>query len=209
MSLNDNAQPRNRAFSAARLNDRRIDELIGVCKGVLADGIVVQEEAHFLQEWLETNREIADHWPANVLYQRICEALADGALDLNEERELLEVLLEVTGGPSIRENVASMSSALPLTKPEPEVIFEQRKFCFTGKFVTGPRRECEIIVLEKSGAVSKTPTKDTHYLVIGLIGSSDWIHSTHGRKIEKAVNMREEGHNICIISEELWVKHID
>ena len=209
MSINEHGQPRNRAFNAARLNDRKIDELVGVCKGVLADGVVDQAEAQFLQEWLETNREIADHWPANVLYQRISDALKDGVLDSDEEKELLEILLQITGGPSIRENVASMSSTLPLTKPDPGVIFERRKFCFTGKFVTGTRKEVQDIVLAKSGAVSKTPTKDTHYVVIGLIGSSDWIHSTHGRKIEKVVEMRNDGHDICIISEEHWVKHID
>ena len=89
-------------------------------------------------------------------------------------------------------SASSMSSTLPLTKPEPNVIFERRKFCFTGKFVTGTRKDVQDIVLAKSGAVSKTPTKETHYVGIGLIGSSDWIHSTHGRKIEKAVEMIEQ-----------------
>jgi hypothetical protein len=40
--------------------------------------------------------------------------------------------------------------------------------------------------------------------VIGSIGSRDWIHSTHGRKIETAVAMRERGHSIALVGEEHW-----
>ena len=48
MSLDKNGQPINKEFGAARLNDQGIDELIGLCKGILCDGSVVQGEAEFL-----------------------------------------------------------------------------------------------------------------------------------------------------------------
>ncbi len=44
--------------------------------------------------------------------------------------------------------------------------------------------------------------------VIGAIGSRDWIHSTHGRKIERAVELREQGTGIYILSEEYWADSI-
>jgi len=40
---------------------------------------------------------------------------------------------------------------------------------------------------------SLPPRAATSFLVIGAIGSRDWIHSTHGRKIEAAVKLREQG----------------
>ncbi|HAW32731.1 MAG TPA: hypothetical protein DCY03_32270, partial [Planctomycetaceae bacterium] len=69
MNRDAHGQPLSRTFNAARLNDRKIDELIGLCKGVLADGEVTQFEVEFLQNWLRNNQEISEHWPANVLYQ--------------------------------------------------------------------------------------------------------------------------------------------
>jgi hypothetical protein len=36
--------------------------------------------------------------------------------------------------------------------------------------------------------------------VIGDLGSHDWINSNGGRKIEKAVALRSEGHPVAIIA---------
>jgi len=45
-------------------------------------------------------------------------------------------------------------------------------------------------------------------LIVADMGSRDWIHSTHGRKIEKAMEVKSSGNLIAIISEEHWVKHL-
>jgi hypothetical protein len=57
-------------------------------------------------------------------------------------------------------------------------------------------------------SANDSPTNKTSYLVIGSIGSTDWVHSTHGRKIEKAVRLRTEGRPIHIIAEEYWAECI-
>lgn len=208
MNQDAHGQPINRFYNAARLNDRKIDELIGLCKGVLADGEVSQFEVEFLQNWLRNNLEISGHWPANILYQRIEAMLEDNVLDVDEQKELLETLMDLTGEPSIHESVSSMSTALPLSTPDPEIDFDGRIFCLTGKFVTRTRKKCESIVLERNGSLKKSPTRDTDFVVIGLVGSSDWIHSTHGRKIEKAVELQGQGNTIAIVSEEHWVQFL-
>lgn len=46
------------------------------------------------------------------------------------------------------------------------------------------------------------PSGKTRYLIIGDIGSNAWAHSTFGRKIKKAVEVRERGDEISIISED-------
>lgn len=208
--LNAHGQPLNRAFNRERLTTRAIDELVGLCKGVAADEIVTLEEASFLLEWMERNREAANLWPANILYQRIRHVLSDQVLDEDEAAELLELLQDITGGviPD-DEGSGSSSSNLPLDRPAPRVIFEDRLFCFTGKCVYGTRRQCEQEVAIRGGDVKRSPTLDTHYLVIGVIGSRDWIHSTHGRKIERAVEIKEDGGPIAIISERLWAGSLD
>ena len=55
---------------------------------------------------------------------------------------------------------------------------------------------------------SKNVTQNIHYLIIGSIGSDDWIHSSFGRKIEKALQFKKQGKNIIIISEDHWTKYI-
>jgi hypothetical protein len=67
------------------VQDRLIDELIGICRGVIADDNVDEREAIFLGQWIENHRDIANRWPVNVLYARITEMLKDGVLSKDEQ----------------------------------------------------------------------------------------------------------------------------
>ena len=201
-------QPLNKRLNAARLNDRKIDELLGLCKGVVADGVVAPGEAEFLKEWMLANREIADHWPANVLFARIVEMLEDHVLDEEEQLELLETLHQIIGKDPIQPGQANAPSSLPFCSPPPELVFQDTLFCFTGKFVTGSRKQVEAMVVGRGAQSKPKPTQETDYLVIGSVGSTDWIHSTHGRKIEKAVELRTKGFPIAIVAEEHWYTYL-
>ena len=208
-AVDNHGQPLNRAYNRARLLDRAIDELLGLCKGVVADGVVNEREAQFLLDWMRTNREGANQWPANILYRRLAEMLADRRLDDREQDQLLALLYEITGsGKPCEAYVANFSTSLPLTLPAPVIHFPQRHFCLTGKFVSGTRQQCEGAIVAKGGTVQKVPTGETDYLVIGTVGSTDWIRSTHGRKIEAAVVLQERGHSIAIVSEKHWVTYL-
>mgnify|MGYP003575335716 CR=1 FL=1 len=207
--IDDHGQPLIRTFNAARLNDRMIDELIGLCRGVLFDGSVSELEANSLLRWMDANREISEHWPASILYRRVARMMSDQHLDPAEQRELIETLMEITGAPAPDASVKSGSTGLPLCSPLPVVSFPSKRFCFTGKFVSGTRRQVQAAVIALGADVENSPTNETNYLVIGSIGSTDWIHSTHGRKIEKAVRLRTEGKPIHIIAEEYWAQCIE
>lgn len=206
--LDEHGQPRDWRFCARHVAERQIDEMIGICKGVLSDGALVEQEVQFIADWLDRNRHAAGRWPCSVLYERVRRALVDGRLDAEEEAELIEVLPQVTGGPQGDTTGESMSSELPLDDPPPTINFDGAAFCLTGKFAFGPRGVCEAAVSERGGIIHASPKRDTRFLVIGLVGSRDWIHSTHGRKIERAIELREKGGDIAIISEEHWVTHL-
>jgi NAD-dependent DNA ligase len=198
---------RERSRTARRIQNRLIDELIGISRGVIADGKVDESEAIFIGQWIENHREIADRWPVNILYARIKEMLKDGILNITEQKALLETLREITGGNS-RYSESSKSTTLPLDHPEPEILFEGGKFALTGRFVFGTTTECEDVIMELGGSIVAAPAGDTDYLVIGEMGSPDWVHSTFGRSIERAVELRESGHPISIVSEEHWVNQL-
>lgn len=197
------------AFRNEAVTDRQIDELIGIIKGVLADGMVSQGEVEFLLSWMDTNRRAAHLWPAKVLYPRLAAAMADGKLDLEEESEILELLTKTVGGNTAPQfGNASDSTRLPFTEPAQPIQFAGQLFCFTGKFNSGLRTWCEQQVTDRGGIASGTITKKLNYLVIGDIGNDNWLHSTHGRKIEKAMEYNAAGGRIVIVGEEHWHGHL-
>ncbi len=207
-TLNTSGQPRVRTVrlcgNSARIEDRDMDELIGICKGVLADRKVVLQEAEFLKQWLDANWHVATIWPANTLYQRIEEMLVDDILDQEEQKELFELLHQFTGG-DIPKQAASMTTKLPFDEPQPQLTFKDRLYCFTGNLAYGSRKQCASEVTSRGGTVKNSITQETNYLVVGAFGNIEWIHSTHGRKIEKAIDMRKSGYySIAIISEQHW-----
>ena len=196
-----------RSKTVNRIQDRLIDELIGVCRGVIADGIVDEKEAIFLGQWIENHREIADRWPVNILYARVTEMLKDGILTVAEESELLMTLRDITGESSLFAE-PNRSTTLPLDSPRPDIQFQGQTFCLTGRFVFGSTVDCEEVIAELGGKLTEAPTKSTDYLVIGEMCSPDWIHTTFGRSIEHAVELREQGTPIAIVSEEHWVNSL-
>ena len=186
------------------VQDRLIDELIGICRGVIADDNVDEREAIFLGQWIENHREIANRWPVNVLYARITEMLKDGVLSKDEQGELLRTLQELTGESSTYQE-PNRSTTLPINRPAPDIEFSGKTFCLTGQFVFGSKIECEETVAELGGMVDQAPTQDTDYLVIGEVCSPEWEHTSFGKSIEVAVEMQSQGHDIKILSEEHWV----
>ncbi len=62
-----------------------MDTLIGLSKGILADGVVSQREAETLLSWLEVNQAtLGDNPVTDGLLARIHEMLWDDVLDEEE-----------------------------------------------------------------------------------------------------------------------------
>jgi NAD-dependent DNA ligase len=197
--LDLDGQPLYFAWNFQRRIDAGIDELIGLIRGILADGEVSEAETVTLAAWTLKHREIATDWPVNILSARLNRIFADGRVDDLEREDLKALLAEIVGE---NENpLVTASTTLPLSKPAPDVIFDQNIFIFTGKFAFGPRRICESEVLIRGGRIGSNVTLQTSYLVVGSVGSRDWIHSSWGRKIEKAVGYKDLC-PITIISEQ-------
>jgi hypothetical protein len=72
------------------------------------------------------------------------------------------------------------------------------------RFAFGPRKACEEATTDLGGQAKRKVTLETDYVVIGTFGSRDWVQSSFGRKIEKAVEYRENYGSPAIISEDHW-----
>ena len=194
-------------LNRARREARDASELLGVIRGVLADGQVVDREIEFLGRWLLTNQEFAAAWPFDCLVHRIGDVLRDGRIDESERASLHEIMQEIVGHPS-PDYFVNTPATLPLTKPAPNIIFPGNEFVLTGKFAFGPRKLCESEMRSRGATCCGYVTKRTNYLVIGGMSSRDWLYSTHGRKIEDAIENVECGLPTAIVSEQHWVGSI-
>ena len=202
VTLDSNGQPKSTTLNAVQNVGKSLDALYGLCRGVLIDGEVSENECKCMNSWLEENPGVADMWPANVIAKRLREVLADGVVT-DEERTEVRVLLEkaLGGRPSVDDGV-TLATRLPLTEPFPDITFGKRSFCFTGKFAFGSRAKCSDAVYERGGTVEDTVVETLDFLVIGTIASRDWAHSSHGRKIELARRRKQTS----IVCEEHWVQ---
>ena len=134
---------------------RTIDTLIGISKGMIADGVVNQGEAEALLSWLAVNQTtVAANPVTDGLVERVKEMLADDILDADESSELHDLLVQLSGG---MEDAGELfkPTTLPLNHPPPPVVFDDRSFLFTGTFTFGNRRACETAVREKGGVIEK------------------------------------------------------
>ncbi len=75
-------------------------ELIGLCRGVIADGMINLAEAEYIQKWLAERPNLLETWPASDLNRLLVKALEDGVLSTHEQKELSDMLEEVIGDPS-------------------------------------------------------------------------------------------------------------
>ena len=194
---------RFRSKDIARAN---IDQLIGMSQMAIADGVVTQEEADLLHQFL-IRASATPHPVTDTLLKRTSEFLADGVLDEDESKELLSLLASIANGDFEVEELTKPVT-LPLCDPAPEVTFSNSQFCFTGTFLFGNRKDCEEVTAEvggESGALTETTT----YLVIGRYVTDAWQQEAFGQKIETAMEQRAAGGRPHIISEDSWAAALE
>lgn len=194
----------SRFFHQARIDRRSADELVGMAAGLIADGTVNQQEAEFLKGWIESNFIHFDDPVVNIIYRRLANMLSDGILQPEESIELVEMLHKFTGPTLATDKPFTAPSTLPFCDPAPALVIPDRCYLFTGTMAYGPRKSCEAAVTDRGGIISGTVTNRVHYVVVGSIGNNQWLHSSYGTKIMRAVEMRDAGIPISIISENHW-----
>ena len=207
-TLDLHGQPLNRRFNGARISDRDTAELLGLVKGLLADGRISEEEIDLVNSWIKIHPEIAQTRPASAIRERLERIFKDGVISDEERQDLLGLLTSLVGGKAgiIGHEIAS--TELPLDNPAPQIRFQGNVFVLTGRFAFGPRKECQRFTTEAGGTCEDSVTLRTNYLIIGTFGSSDWVESSYGRKIEKAVQYRGQGCQIRIVSEDHWANSL-
>lgn len=205
--LDEDGQP-PASFYVARVAERAISELLGLCKGMVCDGVITEGEAEGLRRWMRANPDAVGSYPANVLSHRLLRIFEDGTVDEEERGDLLDLLRAVTGDTADMDQPLDLATRLPLDDPPPALTFAATEYVFTGKMLYGTRRNCEAAVIARGARVGSTTTKRTDVLVIGTLGSAAWKESTHGTKIIRAVELKDAGYPILVVNEEHWVTQL-
>lgn len=197
-------------FNIDRVKDRTIEELLGLSRGLLADGAINEAEARFLSQWLERHFAFHCEPPFNFLVERLRDYMADGRIDDDELEDLRSILQGLAGREVIVGSRAALTSTtFPLTQPVPPVYIRDRAFCFTGIFIHGSRAKCHADTLDRDGIIKTCVSPLIDYLVIGDISSPVWINTSFGRKIQGALELVKAGKDVGIISEETWLKALE
>jgi hypothetical protein len=202
--LDDHGQPVNILLNWRQRTERNISELLGIAKGVLADGMVSEDEARYLLAWSHEHPGAVARWPVNIIFSRLKHVFDDGQIDEDEQEELRALLAALIGGTASIVLGYDASTELPLDTPPPLISWEQEVYVFTGKFAYGTRAHCQREVHQRGGLCEDSITRRTTFLVLGTFGSRDWKQTSYGRKIERAVQLRDSGFPIRIIGEDHW-----
>lgn len=177
--------------------------LSGLCKGLIADRVLSEDEIRYLDWWITQNGVLKNNYPGKELYGLVKEILSDGKITTQESGTLHKALVDFTGCDLESGVVDGLSTKLPVDN-DAVIAVAGSTFCLTGVFLAGKRAHVEDLVQRQGGLISSGVTKKINYLVIGTLSSRDWKFSSHGRKIEKAISYRDnDGVELEIISEEM------
>lgn len=205
----EHGQQSNPVFHAARRTLRDASELLGLAKGVLADGVVNETEAAFFANYVLAHPEIEGDPVLRLLAQRVRHIFVDGIVDAEEREELRVLMQDLVGGRASLTLGYNAATELPLDKPAPLMCYGRDEvYVFTGRFAYGTRRQCQQEVLDRQSEVEDNVTRRTTFLVIGSFGSSDWTTNSYGTKIRRAVELREGGFAVRLVSEDHWASNL-
>jgi hypothetical protein len=180
--------------------------LQGLCHGILADGTIHEKEILELNKWLDNHEHLCNHYPYDEIRSLLLSVLSDGIIDEEEKRTLkayFNQFIKLHDSATIAEIKADIAEVeiSGLCTSDPNVIFPGKTFCITGVLKRGSRADLQNDIKNLGGLITETINNKTDYLVVGDNGNSAWTFSCYGRKVEKAVTLRKEGHKIMLIHE--------
>lgn len=186
-----------------------IQRLQGFLGGIIADGEIKKSELDKLKDWMYDHEHLKTHWPYDEIFSLIVDILEDGKIDPQEHEMLLQFFDEFITYPGHRSidgsTVKERKLITGVCVVDPEIEFNNKIFCFTGKSAQASRVSILETVKSLGGISKSSVSSQVDYLIVGSDGNPAWAFACYGRKIEEAVKLREQGNNILIIHEnDFW-----
>ena len=166
-----------------------------IIESIMSDEQLELDEINDLNEWLDSNTQLIGNYPFDKIYSIVKKVIEDGNITEEEHKELFKVF-------------SDFINPVQEEKSNETIIFNDKLFCLTGTFNSGSKDEIEEKINDKGGIVGKGVTSKTNYLIVGGAGSDAWKFGNYGGKVQKAMELKEKGKDIEIISEEDFIKNI-
>jgi|SRR5690554_691958 len=183
-----------------------LQTLQGLCHGILADGEITDREIFDLDKWLDDNEHLNTYYPYDEIRSLVLSIVSDGKVT-EDERLVLKAyfsqfvnLINNDIQQKIKEDTKEVNIS-GLCTSEPVVNFDGKTFCITGVLKNETKESLKQKIINLGGITTDSVTNKTDYLVVADNGNPAWAFSCYGRKVEKAINMRKEGHVITLIHE--------
>ena len=192
-----------------------IQVLQGILHGIMADDHVSMTEATQLQRWVDEHDHLKGTYPYDELESILLAVLADRIID-DDEQEMLRRFFEDfiqysfakrirKEGDRIRAELTKERTLPAICAACPEIAFNAKSFTFTGSSMKAKRTDIAKHVERLGGVFIPNLSQKTDFLVVGAGGNPCWAFSCYGRKVEKAAELRKEGHSITIVHEsDFW-----
>lgn len=184
-----------------------VQRLHGLLHGLLADGMLTDEEMCNLSDWISENDYLKGCYPFDEIDSLLTSILSDGKIE-DQERLQLKAFLEdfIVVGSVPREKIGTRHLAVSgVCAMCPDITFDDKIFCLTGESQIATRTEINHLIEALGGKVIANIREDLDYLIVCAAGNHCWAFSCYGRKVEKAVDYRKKGARIVIAHEnDLW-----
>lgn len=168
-------------------------EFSGFVDSIVADGHIDLSEAMKLYEWLHFA-----HLPSGIqrdLGPIVSNMLVDGVVS-GEESALLLSRLKVLQNP------------VPQSADD-AVEIANHVFVLTGDFEHDEKSRVKELIAQAGGTVKSGVSAQTDYVVKGANGSARWNHGSYGTKVEKALDLQNNGSSIKIVNESALYKALE
>lgn len=162
-----------------------MQELLGMLKGITADGEISAREAANLLDWIDDHEEIASDRAVAPIFSILSESLQDGRIS-EEEHEAIK---------------GAIRSFLSPADGCCGIEFEGKSFVLSGDFLHGSKKDVEAFIVSKGGEVAKGVSKKVSYVVIGDAGSERYAFGNYGSKAKKALELKSKGVPIDVVHE--------
>ena len=166
-----------------------LQELQSLLKDIIEDGKVTIQEFKVLRRWMEYHRDLEGHYPFDCIFNALDKVLEDGivtAEELNELEIIFEEFVDPVKTKKCKKAIESITG---------------KHIVITGDFDYGKREEVYSLIEAAGGINDKGVKRATDYVVVGSQGSESWKAGNYGGKIQKAMELKDKGHNIEIIEE--------
>ena len=205
--VDDDGTPLPHLFRERALR-RQVAEMLGICKGLIADAVVNETEAIALKMWMRVNSDVSITFPFNRLAERLDVMFRDGVVNLDERIELEEILTGIVGEDELRTTALDRPTHEAFDRPPPVLVFPDWSYVLTGRFAYGTRQYCEDEITKRGGSVERAISGRTNVLVVGTFASPAWVQSGFGRKVLAAIDHRARHQRPHIVEENHWLQYL-